>query len=198
MVTFYRRLPKFDYVKPKSMDEVLKLLGNNQNGKVRVYAGGTDVIPKLRKRLISTPELLIDLKGIPHLDYIEYDPKEGLRIGPLATIYSVARSSTVREGFSILSQAANSIASIQVQNRGTIVGNICNAVPSADSAPALLCLGARLLCASSQGERIIGIEDFFVGPNQTALKPNELLKEIRIPNMPEKSHGVYLKLSHAC
>ncbi|MGD8984910.1 MAG: xanthine dehydrogenase family protein subunit M [Desulfobacteraceae bacterium] len=195
MVTFYRRLPKFDYIKPKSIDEALDLLGENSNGDVKVYAGGTDVIPRLKSRLMQTPKVLIDLKGIPGLDYIEYDDKEGLRIGALATISSVAHSVQVREKFGILSQAAGSIASTQVQNRGTIVGNICNAVPSADSAPALLCLGAKLSCVSSRGERLIDIEDFFTGPNQTALNMDELVKEIRIPNMPLQSKGVYIKLS---
>jgi len=195
MVTFYRRLPKFDYIKPRSMVEALDLLGENNNGDVKVYAGGTDVIPKIKSRLIRAPKVLIDLKGIPELDYIQYDEKDGLRIGALATISSVAHFPQVRENFGILSQAASSIASTQVQNRGTIVGNICNAVPSADSAPALLCLGAELSCVSSRGERIIHMEDFFTGLNQTALNPDELVKEIRIPNMPPQSKGVYIKLS---
>ncbi|MGD8227952.1 MAG: xanthine dehydrogenase family protein subunit M [Desulfobacteraceae bacterium] len=195
MVTFYRRLPKFDYIKPKSMEEALDLLGEKNHGDVKVYAGGTDVIPRLKSRLIQTTKVLIDLKGIPDLDHIQYDEKDGLRIGALATISSVAHSPQVRENFGILSQAAGSIASTQVQNRGTIVGNICNAVPSADSAPALLCLGAKLSCVSSRGERLIDIEDFFTGPNRTALNPDELVKEIWIPSMPPQSKGAYIKLS---
>jgi CO/xanthine dehydrogenase FAD-binding subunit len=195
MVTFYRRLPRFDYIKPKSMDEALDLLGEGNNGEAKVYAGGTDVIPRLKSRLIQAPKVLIDLKGIPGLNYIEHDEKDGLRIGALATIFSVAHSPQVRDNFGILSQAASSIASTQVQNRGTIVGNICNAVPSADSAPALFCLGAKLSCVSRRGERIIDIEDFFTGPNQTALNPDELVKEIRIPGMPPQGKGTYIKLS---
>ncbi len=195
MVTFYRRLPKFDYLAPQSMEEALKLLAGNNNGKYKVYSGGTDVIPKLKGRLIKAPEVLVDLKAIPDLDYIEHDEERGLRIGALANIYSVAHSPIVKEKFSILSQAANSIASTQVQNRGTIAGNICNGVPSADSAPTLLCLEAKLLCASRKEERVIQIEDFFTGPNETALKADELLKEIQISNMPDNSKGVYIKLS---
>lgn len=195
MVTFYRRLPKFDYVKPKSMDQVLGLLTNNRNGKYKVYAGGTDVIPKLKGRESANPEVFIDLKGIPNLDYIDYDEEKGLRIGALTTIRSVATSSIIREKFSILSQAAGRIASTQVQNRGTIAGNICSAVPSADSAPALLCLGALLMCVKKDGERAIGIDTFFKGPSETVLNTDELLKEIQIPPMPENSQGVYIKLS---
>ena len=195
MVTFYRRLPKFDYIQPKTLAETLNLLANSNNGKYRVYAGGTDLIPKLKERAVVQPEVLVDLKGVPNLDYVEYDDQDGLRIGALATIRSVATSPVVSERFPILSQAAGSIASIQVQNRGTIAGNICHAIPSADSAPALLCLGARLLCVSEKGEREIGIEEFFKGPNETALHADEILKEIHVPPMPDKGHGVYIKLS---
>lgn len=195
MVTCYRRLPKYDYVKPKSLDEVLALLSDNPNGKRRVYAGGTDVFPKLKQRLMAAPEILIDLKGISSLDYIDYDRKRGLRIGPLATAYDVAHSGPVKKHFRMLSQAADSIAATQIQNRGTIAGNICNAVPSADSAPALLTLEANLLCAGKKGERTISILDFFTGPGETALRPDELLKEIQVPNLPDQSNGVYIKLS---
>ena len=195
MVTFYRRLPKFDYIRPNSMEEVLRLLADNDNGKYKVYAGGTDVIPKLKRRETVKPESLIDLKGIPNLDYIDYDEEKGIRIGALATIRSVATSSVIVEKYPVLSQAAGRIASTQVQNRGTIAGNLCSAVPSADSAPALLCLGASLLCVKENGERRIGIDTFFKGPNETVLNSGELLKEIQIPPMRKKSHGVYIKLS---
>jgi len=194
MVTCYRRMPKYDYVKPGSLDEVLALLNDNPNG-TRVYAGGTDVFPKLKQRLIATPQTMIDLKGMTSLDYIDYDGKSGLRIGPLATAYDVAHSEPVKKHFRMLSQAADSIAATQIQNRGTIAGNICNAVPSADTAPALLTLEAGLLCVSKNVERTISILEFFTGPGETALKPDELLKEIRVPNLPDQSSGVYIKLS---
>ncbi|MFH0845731.1 MAG: xanthine dehydrogenase family protein subunit M [Pseudomonadota bacterium] len=195
MVTFYRRMPKFNYLKPGSLDEALKLLADNGNGKYRVYAGGTDVIPKLKGRIIKQPEILVDLKGVTGLDMIDFDDRNGLRIGALATIRSVETSAVIKEKYPILSRAAESIASIQVRNRGTIAGNICNAVPSADSAPALLCLDAKLICEGRRGERIINIMDFFKGPNLTALQPDELLKEIRIPKSPDNSRSLYIKLS---
>ncbi len=195
MVTFYRRLPRFDYVKPKRVEEVLSLLGSHDEGKARVFAGGTDVIPKLKGRMLGAPEVLVDLKGIPDLNYLVYEERSGLRIGALATIFEVAHATFVKESFALLSTAADAIASTQVQNRGTIVGNICNAVPSADSAPALLCLGAKVVCVRKDGEREIDMEDFFMGPNKTALGKEEMVKEIRVPRMPEGSKGVYLKLS---
>lgn len=189
----YRRLPRFDYVKPERLSEALEILRGNKNGRFKVYAGGTDVIPKIKGRVMPAPDALVDLKGIRELDYISHDEKDGLRIGALASIHDVAHDPVVKEKFSMLAHAAASIASIQVQNRGTIAGNICNAVPSADSIPALLCLGAKALCEGSQGERVIDLEAFFTGPSRTVLGEDELLKEIHIPSITGK--GVYIKLS---
>ncbi len=189
----YRRLPKFDYMKPKSVAEALEILRENKNGRFRVYAGGTDVIPKIKGRLMPAPEALVDLKGIRELDYISHDHKDGLRIGALASIHDVAHSPVVKEKYALLAQGAGSIASTQVQNRGTVAGNICNGVPSADSIPALLCLGAKVLCEGSRGERFIDLENFFTGPGSTVLGEDELLKEIYVPTI--KGKGVYVKLS---
>jgi CO/xanthine dehydrogenase FAD-binding subunit len=195
MAVFYRRLPKMEYIRPGSIDEVLELLAENGNGRYKIYAGGTDVIPKIKKRAMDAPQVLVDLKGITGLDYVEYDEKEGLRIGALATIRSVAESSVVREKYPVLSQAAGSIASIQIRNRATIAGNLCNAVPSADSAPALLVLGAELKFRSRKGDRTIMINEFFKAPGTTSLEPHEILTEIHIPALNKKIKGTYIKLS---
>ena len=194
MVTFHRRLPRFDYLAPKTIDEALSLLFQYK-GRTKVIAGGTDVVPKLKRREIRAPEYIIDLKGIPGLDYIKYDADSGLSLGALVTIGAVETSPTIREKFSVLAQAAQSMASPQVRNRGTIAGNICNAVPSADTAPALLTLEARLKLIGQKGIRIVNIEDFFTGPNQTALTDEEILQEIQLPNPPPNSKGIYLKLT---
>lgn len=194
MVTFYRRLPRFDYLTPKTIDEALSLLFRHK-GKAKLIAGGTDVIPQLKRREIKPPQYIIDLKGIPNLDYISYDERQGLTIGALATIQAVETPQVVKERFSVLFQAAESMASPQVRNRGTVAGNIGNAVPSADTAPALLVLEARVKLASQKGERMVNILDFFTAPNQTALNDEEILQEIQIPNPPSNSRGVYLKLT---
>jgi len=193
MTTFYRRLPKFDYLAPATLDEALSLL-SRYKGRAKVIAGGTDLVPKLKRREITAPELVIDLKAIAGLGNIQYDAG-GLTIGALVTIGEVATSAIILQKFSILAQAAQSMASPQVRNLGTIAGNICNAVPSADSAPALLTLGTRLKLISPRGERTVSIEDFFTGPNRTVLADDELLEEIQIPDMPPKSRGTYLKLA---
>lgn len=193
MVTFYRRLPKLEYLAPKTIDEALSLLSQYKE-KARLIAGGTDLIPQLKRREGKTPHYIIDLKDIPDLDYINYDADNGLSIGALATIKAVINSSIIRDKFGVLSQAAESMASPQVRNRGTIAGNICNAVPSADTAPALLTLDTKLKLVGQKGARVVAIEDFFTGPNRTALN-NEILQEIQIPTPPPRSKGVYLKLS---
>jgi len=194
MVTFYRRLPKFDYLEPKTIEEALSLLAQYK-GRAKVIAGGTDLLPKLKRREIEAPEYIIDLKGIPDLDYIKHDEVDGLSLGALATIHAVEISPIVQERFGVLFQAAESMASRQVRNRGTIAGNLCNAVPSADTAPALLTLEASLKLASQKGERIVNIEDFFTGPNQSVLADDEILQEIRVPNLAPHGRGRYLKLT---
>jgi carbon-monoxide dehydrogenase medium subunit len=195
VVTFYRRLPRMDYLKPTGLAEALDVLDESRHGRYLVYAGGTDVIPRLKARFINPPEVLLDLKGIRELDFITCDDHSGLRIGALATISSVVASESVRQRYPALLQGAASIASTHIQNRATLTGNLCSAVPSADSAPALLCLGARVICLSKGGERTAELDQFFLGPNATSLRPGEIVKEIHVPPAIEGTRGAYLKLS---
>jgi CO/xanthine dehydrogenase FAD-binding subunit len=194
VVTFYRRLPRMDYLKPSNLRETLELLDEDREARCLVYAGGTDVIPKLRARLIKPPKVLLDLKGIKELDFISYDEKTGLRIGALATISSVVEAEPVEKNYPALFQGAKSIASTHIQNRGTIAGNICNAVPSADSAPALLCLDAKVVCVSKGSKRTVQLDHFFIGPNKTSLGPGEIVREIRVPPVTAGTRGSYIKL----
>jgi len=173
----------------------LELLQDDTPNRYRVFAGGTDLMDQLKQRKIDVPETVIDLKGLAELDYIKFDKSTGLRIGALTTVTDVAKSPEIEQHYQALSQGAREIASIQIQNRATITGNICNAVSSADSAPPLLALGAEVICASGKGERTIKIEDFFTGPGKTVLQPDELVREITLPPPAEGSDSVYLKLA---
>jgi CO/xanthine dehydrogenase FAD-binding subunit len=195
VVTFYRRLPRMDYLKPASLAEALDVLDESRHVRCLVYAGGTDVIPRLKARSSNPPEVLVDLKGIRELDFISCDEHSGLRIGALATISSVVADESVRKKYPVLLQGAASIASTHIQNRATLAGNLCSAVPSADSAPALLCLGAKVICLSKRGERTIELGQFFLGPNATSLRPDEIVKEIQVPPAIDAPCGAYLKLS---
>jgi probable selenate reductase FAD-binding subunit len=194
MVTFYRRLPRFEYVQPSSIDEALSLLARHE-GEARLLAGGTDLLPKMKRREITAPAYVIDLKGIPGLNYIDYDEEKGLSLGALTTIHAIETSPVIQHKCNILAQAASTMAAPQVRNRATLAGNICNAVPSADSVPALLVLEAELKVVSQKGERILPIKDFFTGPNETVLTGVELLVEVLIPPVPSNCRGIYLKLS---
>ena len=192
MAVFHRRLPKFEYLAPGTLDEALKLLSLHQ-GAARVMAGGTDLIPKLKMRQIQAPEYIIDLKNIAGLDYVKFDAKNGLRVGALVTLRNIETSSMIRKNYPLLSQAAEGMASIQVRNRGTVAGNICNAVPSCDMGPSLLCLDARLKLVSRKGERVVDVDDFFTGPSQTVVGNDEILTEIQLPVAAPGCRARYLK-----
>jgi carbon-monoxide dehydrogenase medium subunit len=194
MTIFYRRLPKFDYVSPKSLSEAWELMQGTKGIDYQVYAGGTDVIPKLKRRQGHVPKCLIDLKGVEELDYIRYDEDAGLAIGALASVYAVANSCLVRDRYPALAIAAGRIAAIHIQNRATVVGNICNAVPSADTAPSLLALDAQIRCASAAGQRTVPVKDFFVGPLQTVLSDGEIVTDILIPRSSAGPNSTYIKL----
>jgi len=194
-VIYHHGLPEFDYICPATFQEALDLVGTKHEGRSMVYAGGTDIIPRLKKRMLTVPKQLIDLKQISGLDYIRFSPKQGLTIGALATVRSVANSPLVQQNYPMLAQAAASIGSTQIQNRATIVGNVCSAVPSADSPPALLALNARVICASSKGERVISLSDFFQGPRHTVLDKDEIVKELQVPTAPSGAEQLYIKLS---
>ena len=195
MVVFYRRMPEFDYVRPRSLDEALDLVGEAEAGRYRVFAGGTDILEQLKTRKVATPEAVVDLKGIPELGGVEREEDGALRIGATASVAEIAASPGAAGANAALAQGSREIASVQIQNRATIVGNICNAVSSADSAPPLLALDARVVCAGAGGERSIDIADFFEGPGRPALRPGEIVRSIRVPARSANWRSVYLKLA---
>jgi len=194
MPIFYRKLPRFDYLRPRSIEEAFWLLREHRD-RARLLAGGTDLLPQLKNRQIDRPDVLIDLKGVAGLDSIVYVEGVGLVIGALATINDIAESPAVRNHFPVLVQTALSMASPQVRNRGTFAGNICSAVPSADSAPPLLALGAKVRIKTQKTEREVLLDEFFAGPRETVIGPDEILTSIEVPETAPTSRGVYLKLS---
>ncbi len=193
MPLFYRRLPRFEYVSPGTVEEAVAFLsGHGEDAKL--LAGGTDLVPQLKGREIKA-RYVVDLKAIPGLDAVSPAGKSVATIGALATIDAIARSPLVSEHLPLLVQAASVMASPQVRNRGTFVGNICSAVPSADSAPGLLALDARVHLLGPGGERIVAMDRFFTGPRKTVVARDEVAMAIEVPFPPAGSRGVYLKLS---
>ena len=172
-------MKEFTYLDPTSMQQALEWL-NTHHGRARVLAGGTDLYLRLRKG-VFLPEYVIDLKRVPKLDYITPNRSGGVQIGPTTLQDDVARSSLIQQLYPALAEAAGWVGAVQTRNRATVVGNLCNASPAADTAPALISYGAQIIIASAQGERTIPLEEFFVGPGKTALQDNELAAEIRLP-----------------
>jgi carbon-monoxide dehydrogenase medium subunit len=158
-----------------------------------MMAGGTDLLIRLRDGEIR-PDCIIDLKGVSGLTYIEYDDNKGLRIGALSSIADVAKSPKLLSEYAALAEAAASIGSIQIRNKGTIGGNLCNASPSADMAPPLIVMGAKVRIVGKGGERVSNLEDFFLGPGRSVLRNGEILTEIKVPKPPPLSGAAYLKL----
>jgi carbon-monoxide dehydrogenase medium subunit len=186
------RLPKFEYLDPKTIEEACSLLSQHGD-KARLIAGGTDLLIIMKHKEV-TPEYLVGLKGIPNLDSIDADA-EGVRIGALATLSSIGDSAVVRERFPFLADIAGKMATHQIRNMGTIGGNICHAAPSADTVPSLICLGAKAKLVGPKKERIVAVEEFFTGPGETVLKAGEILTEIQVPNQPARTGGAYLRLT---
>jgi len=190
-MTSFRSIGKFQYRAPNSLPEVLKIL-ETKDRTVKVLAGGTDLMLLMKQGLVC-PSLVVDVKQVPELNRLEWSAQEGLRLGAAVPLSRFLAFNGLPQEFGILWQACSLIGSRQIKNRGTIGGNICNAAPSADSAPALLCLGAKVVLASSRAFRTIALDDFFLAPGKNALADDELLVEIDIPTPPAHSAGCYLR-----
>lgn len=185
------RLKKFEFYNPSSLPEALFLLKRFE-GQGKLIAGGTDLLVQMKNHLLA-PGKIINLLNVPELKGIEEKGGE-LRLGALVTHDQLGKSASLRNEREILSEAAWKVGSPQIRQRGTLGGNLCNASPSADTAPALLALGAEITLAGPEGERRLPLESFFLGPGSTALRTDELLKEVFIPPTPPNTRGTYLKL----
>jgi carbon-monoxide dehydrogenase medium subunit len=138
---------------------------------------------------------VVDLKRIPSLSGIRENPDASLTIGALTTMREVETSSLIQQKYPFLAQSAAEVGSIQIQNRATIGGNMANATPSADVAPALLVLDTKAKISAEEEERVIDLEKFFVGPGKTVMKQDEILTELIVPPHPSSLRGEYIKFS---
>ncbi|MDA3872110.1 MAG: xanthine dehydrogenase family protein subunit M [Candidatus Marinimicrobia bacterium] len=182
-------LNDFEYEQPKNLKETFILLSKFQD-KAKILAGGTDLIVNLKEEL-AKPKIVIDIKGITELNKIDISA-DNIFIGAGITFTEIMESTFIKEKLPILWEASKKVASIGIRNRATIVGNICSAVPSLDSAPALLVYNAEVIVQNEKNNRIISIHDWFVRPKKTTLNPDELVLGIKIPIV--KHAGVYEKL----
>jgi len=166
---------EYEYYEPRSLKEALELL-DRYGDQARILAGGTDLLVKMKARLVE-PRVVINVKKIDGLRYIVEDGEQ-VRIGALTRLRDVENSELVKKYIPALHDAVKSMGSIQIRNMATIGGNLCNASPAADTAPPLLVHNAKVVLSSVGGDRVLPLADFFKGPGLTVLKPNELLREI--------------------
>jgi CO/xanthine dehydrogenase FAD-binding subunit len=185
-------LHPFKYCAPAARSELLELLAVHGR-QARLLAGGTDLLVNIRNGL-ARPQLVLDLKKIAEFSGIAWKAGEGLVIRPAVTVNELLSDGLVRSKFPLLAACARDLASYQIRNRATVIGNVVTASPCSDMAPALLCLDARAVIVSARGERELPFTEFFIGVKQTVLAPDELLERIIVPAGMAGAAGGYRKL----
>jgi carbon-monoxide dehydrogenase medium subunit len=184
-------MKEFEYLKPESFDQLQNLITRYEKAGIKFFAGGTDLIVQLKQNANFNFKYLIDLEKL-NLNYIECY-KNYLKIGALTTLSNIENNTFLKENFPIFTSTTSKMASVQIRNKATIGGNLCNAAPSADLAPPLLVLDAKLKILSKEKEKVVSIEEFFWGPGRTILSSSEILKEV-ILNIPrDEWTAVYIK-----
>lgn len=184
-------MTQFKYRAPVARAELLDLIAQYED--VRILAGGTDLLVDIRSGF-ARPEIVVNVKHVDGLRDIRQGPNGALIIGAAATINDVLRSAAIREHYPLLAACARDLASYQIRNRATVVGNIVNASPCSDMAPGLLCMQANVVISSQRGERVVPLQQFFTGVKATVLEHDELLEHIVVPPQNAGARGGYRKL----
>jgi len=182
-------MKSFEFFAAKDSNDAVALLSQHAtSAKVKIIAGGTDLLADL-KFSAHGPDVVVDISRADDLKNITVS-EQGLNIGALVTHTQIMRSPVIRQLFPALVDAAHTIGAVQTRNLGTLGGNLVTAVPSMDSGPTLMALEAIASIAGNDGRRQVPLSDFFVGPRKTILKPDELLAEIIIPkqNLGKPTH----------
>ena len=183
--------PAFEYLRPSSIPEAISLL-QQYGDDAKILSGGQSLIPMMKLRL-ARPAYLIDINRIAGLSYIEEEDGH-LKIGALIREAELEESPIVHAKFPILIDTEQVIADPQVRNLATVAGNLAHGDPANDHPATMLSLGAKVVATGPKGQRVIPIEEFFVSVFTTALEPDEIVTEIRIPLPPARSGGAYFKL----
>lgn len=181
----------FIYLEPASAQDACRLLRECGEDS-RIISGGTALLLGMRQRMLS-PSHLISLGKLEDLRDIEFEPGVGLSIGARARHADIANSAVIQTHFPMLANMARQVANPQVRNAGTVGGNLCYGDPATDPPGCLMALGAQLVIAGPEGERLLPIEDFLVDYFQTALEPNEILTHVLVPALPDDAIGSYTR-----
>jgi len=180
----------FEYIAPRTVKEALAAL--QQHRGALLLAGGTDALIRMKSRA-ETPSVVVDVKRIRGMDELRFDARKGLTIGAAVTMRQIEQSADVGQHYAALAHGAARVGSVQIRNQATVAGNICNAAPSADTAPALIALGAKVRIAGSQGRRSMTVEKLMVGPGRTALVADELVTAIHVPAPQPRAGSAYTR-----
>jgi CO/xanthine dehydrogenase FAD-binding subunit len=178
------------YETPRSVAEAVRLMAADSGA--RILAGGTDLLVQFRTG-VRQPSAFVDVKRIPELMSIVMDG-EGLRLGAAVPAAVIGEHGELRRWWPGLAESVRLIGSTQIQGRGSVGGNLCNASPAADTTCALIVDRALCLIAGPSGERAVAVEEFCVGPGRTVLAPGELLVAVRVPRPPARTADAYLRL----
>ena len=182
----------FELLQPHSVDEAIAMLVKHGD-EARPIGGGTTLIILMKQRALHYP-YLVDLQSIPGLDQISRE-SDGVRIGALVTHRSVELSPVMRQAFPVVSEAFSKIGNVRVRQTASVGGNLAHADYRLDPPPPLLVLGAAVTATGPEGSRTIAMANFFRGLYETALKPGELITDVKIPFMPANCKAVYLRYS---
>jgi carbon-monoxide dehydrogenase medium subunit len=188
-------LRRFDYYAPETLQEATTLLHTRGEGG-KILAGGTDLLVQIKEAGLR-PAYVVSLRKLSELRAIRTDPDGTLRIGPLMDMATAAEHPDVGGRYPIIADGAGVVGSVQTRNLATLGGNLCNAAPSADTAPPFLALDASVRIAGPGGngaglaERVVPLRELFTGPGRTVLRPDEIVAEIVVPPQPARSGGYY-------
>lgn len=183
----------FIYLKTNTVEEALDLIDQHKDD-YKVICGGQSLLILMRQGLIA-PEYLIDIKSVEELNSIQFDEKEGLRIGATTTHRTVELSPLVKERYPVLVDMEENLASIQTRNWGTIGGNLCHGDPAGDPGPVFMALNGSVKIASKQKTRTLSLDEFFIDYFETALEEGELLLEVQLPPIPSCTAVAYEKFN---
>ncbi len=181
----------FSYVRPTTLADAVAIL-DEHGPDARLLAGGTDLIIRLRDGSLR-PSVVVDLKCITELEPSIREDRDRLVIGARAVMTDITADARMRRHFAALAEAAAVVGSVQIRNRATLAGNICNASPAADTAPSLLVYAAEVVAIGPAGTRRIPITDFFVRSGQTTLTRGELVTAIELPMPTERVGAVHVR-----
>ena len=188
-------LPDFEYIKAETFQDVFDCM-KEKGDDLKLLMGGTDLFIQMRDRG-EGPGFLLDVKGLPGMQEILFDTKNGLTIGAAVTLNALSSHPNLLKYYNVLCQAADTVGNYQLRNLATMGGNLCNASPSADMSPAALVYDGIVVVESPRGEREMNLDEFWVGPGKTALEKDEFLKRIHFPTPPKKAVGCYHKLGRS-